>query len=146
MKPMLKFLSLLLASAVLVPGVKAQTYPERSVRLIVPWPAGGAADAVGRAVAASLTTEFGKTLYDTADSDRIIVERLCDLSKQRDVPRAQLALAWLLHKPAVTSPIFGATKPQHVDDAVAALDVKLSDEEMRMLEEPYTPHRIAGFA
>ena len=63
MKPMLKFLSLLLASAVLVPGVKAQTYPEKSVRLIVPWPAGGAADAVGRAVAASLTTEFGKTVY-----------------------------------------------------------------------------------
>ena len=94
----------------------------------------------------SRTDEFGKTLYDTADSDRSIVERLRDLSKQRGVPRAQLALAWLLHKPAVTSPIFGATKPQHVDDAVTALDVKLSDEEMRMLEEPYTPHRIAGFA
>ena len=94
----------------------------------------------------SRTDEFGKTLYDTAASDRSIVERLRDLSKQRGVPRAQLALAWLLHKPAVTSPIFGATKPQHVDDAVTALDVKLSDEEMRMLEEPYTPHRIAGFA
>jgi tripartite-type tricarboxylate transporter receptor subunit TctC len=63
MKPMLKFLSLLLAGAALVPGVKAQSYPEKSIRLIVPWPAGGAADAVGRAMAASLTTEFGKTVY-----------------------------------------------------------------------------------
>lgn len=63
MKPKLKFLSLLLASAAFVPGVQAQAYPEKSVRLIVPWPAGGAADAVGRAVAASLTTEFGRTVY-----------------------------------------------------------------------------------
>lgn len=63
MKPMLKFLAMLLAGAALVPGSKAQTYPEKSIRLIVPWPAGGAADAVGRAVAASLTAEFGKAVY-----------------------------------------------------------------------------------
>ena len=94
----------------------------------------------------SRTDEFGKTLYDTAASDRIVVERLRDLSGKRGVPRAQLALAWLLHKPAVTSPIFGATKPQHIDDAIAALDVKLSENEMHMLEEPYTPHATAGFA
>ncbi|HEX5064812.1 MAG TPA: aldo/keto reductase [Myxococcota bacterium] len=94
----------------------------------------------------SRTDEFGKTLYDTASSDRVVVERLRELSERRGVPRAQLALAWLLHKPVVTSPIFGATKPQHVEDAVAALEVKLSDEEMRELEEPYTPHRIVGFA
>jgi aryl-alcohol dehydrogenase-like predicted oxidoreductase len=93
----------------------------------------------------SRTDEFGKTLYDTASSDRVVVERLRELSERRSVPRAQLALAWLLHKPVVTSPIFGATKPQHVEDAVASLDVKLSDEEMRALEEPYTPHRISGF-
>jgi aryl-alcohol dehydrogenase-like predicted oxidoreductase len=94
----------------------------------------------------SRTDEFGKALYDTAGSDRVIVERLRELSERRGVPRAQLALAWLLHKPVVTSPIFGATKPQHVDDAVASLDVKLSDEELRALEEPYTPHRTVGFA
>jgi aryl-alcohol dehydrogenase (NADP+) len=94
----------------------------------------------------SRTDEFGKTLYDTASSDRVVVERLRELSERRGVPRAQLALAWLLHKPVVTSPIFGATTPQHVEDAVAALDVKLTNEELRALEEPYTPHRIVGFA
>jgi len=91
----------------------------------------------------SRTDEFGKNLYD--GTDQTIVERLRELSEKRGVPRAQLALAWLLHKPVVTSPIFGATKPQHIEDALASLEVELSDDEMRWLEEPYTPHRIVGF-
>ena len=91
----------------------------------------------------SRTDEFGKNLYD--GTDKLIVERLRELSEKRGVPRAQLALAWLLHKPVVTSPIFGATKPQHVEDALASLEVELSDDELRWLEEPYTPHRIVGF-
>jgi 1-deoxyxylulose-5-phosphate synthase len=91
----------------------------------------------------SRTDEFGKNLYD--GTDKRIVERLRELSEKRGVPRAQLALAWLLHKPVVTSPIFGATKPQHVEDALASLEVELSDDELRWLEEPYTPHRIVGF-
>jgi len=91
----------------------------------------------------SRTDEFGKNLYD--GTDQLIVERLRELSEKRGVPRAQLALAWLLHKPVVTSPIFGATKPQHIEDALASLEVELSDDELRWLEEPYTPHRIVGF-
>jgi aryl-alcohol dehydrogenase-like predicted oxidoreductase len=94
----------------------------------------------------SQTDEFGKTLYDTSASDRIIVDRVAKVAAERGVPRAQVALAWLLHKPVVTSPIFGATKPHHVDDAIAAADLHLSDEEITRLEEPYTPHAIAGFA
>jgi len=91
----------------------------------------------------SRADEFGKNLYD--GTDQVIVERLRELSEKRGVPRAQLALAWLLHKPVVTSPIFGATKPQHIADALASLEVELSDDELRWLEEPYTPHRIVGF-
>jgi aryl-alcohol dehydrogenase-like predicted oxidoreductase len=59
---------------------------------------------------------------------------------------AQLALAWLLGRPAITAPIIGATKPQHLDDAVAALGVKLSDDEVKDLEAPYLPHPIAGYS
>ena len=66
--------------------------------------------------------------------------------KARGVPNAQVALAWLLRQPGVTAPIVGATKMQHLDDAVAALSVKLSDDEARSLEEPYVPHAVAGFA
>jgi 1-deoxyxylulose-5-phosphate synthase len=60
------------------------------------------------------------------------------------VPPARVALAWLLHKPGITAPIIGASKPHHIDDAVAALDLKLSLEDMAALEEPYVPHRVAG--
>jgi aryl-alcohol dehydrogenase-like predicted oxidoreductase len=61
------------------------------------------------------------------------------------VPRAQVALAWLLSKPGVTAPIIGASKPAHLDDAVAALAFKLSSDEVKQLEEPYVPHAVAGF-
>jgi aryl-alcohol dehydrogenase-like predicted oxidoreductase len=91
--------------------------------------------------------DYGKTLYTrTEDSDRAVVERLAEVAKARGLPMAQLALAWLLHKPAVTSPIFGATKPQHLSDAIAALDIKLSLEELTALEAPYVPHPVAGFS
>ena len=62
----------------------------------------------------------------------------------RGLPRAQIALAWLLHKPAVTAPIVGASKPQHLEDAVAALSVTLSDDEIAALEAPYVAHAVAG--
>ncbi len=93
------------------------------------------------------TDEFGKTLYRSMiESDRKVVERVGEIATSRGIPRAQVALAWMLHKPAVTSPIVGATKPNHLDDAVAALSVKLTAEEMSRLEEPYLPHPVAGFA
>jgi aryl-alcohol dehydrogenase (NADP+) len=87
--------------------------------------------------------EFGRTLY--GEDDRVIVDRVGEIAERRGVSRAQVALAWLLAKPGVTSPIVGATKPHHLDDAVAALGVRLTREEIAALEEPYRPHPIAGF-
>jgi 1-deoxyxylulose-5-phosphate synthase len=95
----------------------------------------------------SETDEFGKTLYtSTVDSDRRIVERVAEVASQRGVPPAQVALAWLLSKPAVTAPIVGASKTAHLEDAVAAVSLKLSDEEVARLEEPYIPHPVVGFS
>jgi aryl-alcohol dehydrogenase-like predicted oxidoreductase len=68
------------------------------------------------------------------------------VAEARGVPRAQVALAWLVQNPVVTAPIVGATKPHHLDDAVAALSVALTPEEIATLEEPYVPHAIAGFS
>jgi aryl-alcohol dehydrogenase (NADP+) len=95
------------------------------------------------ASARSETDEFRQRLY--TDGDRVIVERVAAIAEQRSVPMAQVALAWLLRNPMVTSPIVGTTKPHHLDDAVAALDITLTDDEVTQLEEPYTPHRVAGF-
>jgi 1-deoxyxylulose-5-phosphate synthase len=93
------------------------------------------------------TDEFGKTLYErTADADRVIVERVAALAVKRDLPRARIALAWMLQKSFVTAPIVGASKPNHLDDAVASLGVKLTPEEIYFLEEPYVPHAVTGFA
>jgi 1-deoxyxylulose-5-phosphate synthase len=95
----------------------------------------------------SETDEFGKTLYtSTVDSDRRIVERVAEVASQRGVPRAQVALAWLLSIPAVTAPIVGASKSAHLEDAVAAVSLKLSEEEIARLEEPYIPHPVVGFS
>lgn len=92
------------------------------------------------------TDAFGTTLYDlSSESDRQIVARVGELAKTRGVPRAQVALAWLLQKKGVTAPIVGASKPQHLDDAVAALSLHLSADEIAKLEAPYVPHRIVGF-
>jgi 1-deoxyxylulose-5-phosphate synthase len=90
--------------------------------------------------------EYGKSLYDaTEEADRRVIDRVGEIAKARKVPRAQIALAWLLHKPAITAPIVGATKLQHLEDAIAALKIKLSDAEMKALEAPYVPHAIVGF-
>ncbi len=89
------------------------------------------------------TDEFGKTLY--VESDRQIVDAVASIAAARGVPRAQVALAWLLQKDEVTAPIVGASKPQHLDDAVAALSLELDEAEIAALEAPYQPHRVAGF-
>lgn len=92
------------------------------------------------------TDQFGKTLYAQTEAlDRKVVDRVGQLSERRGVPRAQIALAWLLGKPSITAPIVGATKPNHLSDAVAALSLHLSTEEMVALEEPYLPHPVLGF-
>lgn len=93
------------------------------------------------------TDEVGKTLYvGTEESDHQIVDSVAVLAERRGVPRAQVALAWLLQKAPVTAPIVGASKPHHLDDAVAALALKLETGEMDALEAPYTPHPIVGFS
>ena len=90
---------------------------------------------------------YGNTLYSrTEEADRRVVERLGAVAEKRGIPRAQAALAWLLAKPGVTSPIVGASKPHHLEDAVAALNVRLTPEEMTALEEPYVPHPVLGFS
>ena len=93
------------------------------------------------------TDKFGSGMYGkTEDSDKEVVDRLEKIAKERGVPMAQVALAWMLSKPEVTSPIVGASKPHHLDDAVAALDVKLSPDEIESLEQPYVPHPTLGFS
>jgi 1-deoxyxylulose-5-phosphate synthase len=90
------------------------------------------------------TDEFGKTLYD-APGDQEIALKVAEIAQTREVPRAQVALAWVLSKSFVTAPIVGATKIQHIDDAVAAVNLRLSSEEIAALEAPYTPHPVVGF-
>ncbi|MFG2944400.1 aldo/keto reductase [Streptomyces adustus] len=85
---------------------------------------------------------FGSTLY--LESDRAVVETVTRIAAARGVPRAQVALAWLLHQDTVTAPIVGAARPQHLQDAVAAVELELSDKEIEELQEPYTPHPVAG--
>jgi 1-deoxyxylulose-5-phosphate synthase len=89
---------------------------------------------------------FGQTLYDTSESDRIIVERVAQLADLRGVTRAQVALAWVLSNPVVSAPIIGATKAEHLTDAVAAVELTLTDEEISSLEKAYTPHPVMGFS
>ena len=89
------------------------------------------------------TDEFGKTLYHS--SDKPIVEAVAKIADERGVSRAQVALAWMLSKSVVTAPIIGASKLPHLEDAVAALALKLSDDEIAQLEAPYSPHSVAGF-
>ncbi len=87
---------------------------------------------------------FGEALY--ADADRAIVERVAEVARGHGVPRAQVALAWVLGKPVVTAPIVGATKMHHLEDAVAAVDLVLSSDDVARLEEPYRPRPVVGFA
>ena len=94
----------------------------------------------------SQTDVFGSNLYDPDSSDRTVVERVTEVAAARGVSRAQVALAWMLSKSFVTAPIIGATKPHHLNDAVAAVDLELSPEEVARLEEPYVPHAVVGFS
>lgn len=104
-------------------------------RLTRPW---------GEATNRSEMDEFGRMLY--GESDKPIVEAVIEVANERGVTPAQIALAWVLAQPGVDSPIVGATKPHHLDDAVAALHVRLDDAETELLERHYRPHAIAGFA
>jgi 1-deoxyxylulose-5-phosphate synthase len=89
--------------------------------------------------------KFGATVYNTiSDGDRKIIDEVGRIGSERGIPRAQVAMAWLLSKPGITAPIVGATKPEHLRDAVAAVDVKLTEEEVKTLEAPYVPHPVAG--
>ncbi|MFD6824479.1 aldo/keto reductase [Streptomyces sp. NPDC060085] len=90
----------------------------------------------------SRSDDFGRKLYQ--EGDREIVDAVARIAADRGVPRARVALAWLLGRNTVTAPIVGATKPSHIDDAVAALDVELTDKETEQLEQPYAPREISG--
>lgn len=93
----------------------------------------------------SETDQVQRSKYDaTAHTDQIIVERVAELAEKYGVSRAQIAMAWLLQKEPVTAPIIGATKMSHLEDAVAALSIKLTSEEISLLEEPYVPHPVVG--
>jgi aryl-alcohol dehydrogenase-like predicted oxidoreductase len=90
---------------------------------------------------------FGKSLFEhSAEADRRVAEQVARVAAERGVPMAQVAMAWLLRKPGVTAPIVGASKTSHLDDAVAALSLTLSSDEIAALEAPYVPHRVVGFA
>jgi aryl-alcohol dehydrogenase-like predicted oxidoreductase len=103
-------------------------------RLARPWSAEAPTDR-------AKTDQFGKNLYSTTvDQDKPIIDRVNEFAKKRGVAPSHIAMAWLLHKPVVTSPIVGATKPHHLDDAIAALEVKLSEEDLKSLEAGYEPH------
>ena len=91
--------------------------------------------------------QFGKSLYaHTAEADRKVIEAVAAVAAARGVPPAQVALAWVLSRPGVSAPIIGASKPQHLPDALAALQLTLSEEEIAQLEAPYVPHAVVGFS
>ncbi|MBR2813628.1 MAG: aldo/keto reductase [Reyranella sp.] len=91
------------------------------------------------------TDEYSRQLYDaTRDADERVVDRVAKTAEKLGVPPAQVALAWLLQKHGVTAPIIGASKPRHLDDGIAALDLSLSSEDIKGLEEPYVPHSVRG--
>jgi aryl-alcohol dehydrogenase-like predicted oxidoreductase len=95
----------------------------------------------------SETDEFGKRLYaTTADADRRVVEAVAKIAAKRNVSRAQVALAWLLQQDGITAPIVGATKMEHLKDAVASVSLKLNADELRVLEADYLPHPVLGFS
>ncbi|MFC3294988.1 aldo/keto reductase [Clavibacter michiganensis subsp. insidiosus] len=96
--------------------------------------------------ARSATDEFGKTLYAAQeDSDRRVAAAVAEVAEARGVPRAQVALAWVSRNPVVTAPIVGGTKASHIEDAVASLDLELTDDEVSRLEEHYVPHAVVGY-
>ena len=116
---------------------------------VIPWSPlarGRLARAWDEATERTRTDEYGKTLYNASvESDRAITEAVGRVAASRGVSRAQVATAWMLSKPYVTAPIIGATKPAHLDDALEALSLELTPEEIASLEAPYVPHPIAGY-
>ena len=109
-------------------------------RLARPW-------ASGPARSGPRPDEFGKTLYRrTEESDRAVVDRVGEIAAARGVPRRRSRWPGCSRKPVVTAPIIGATKPHHLEDAVAALSIELTAEEIAALEEPYMPHPVLGFS
>ncbi|HYI58373.1 MAG TPA: aldo/keto reductase [Microlunatus sp.] len=114
---------------------------------VIPWSPlarGVLTRAWGESTSRSETDQFGKTLYDES-TDRVIVDRVAEIATERNVSRAQVALAWVLSNPVVTAPIVGLGKLSHLSDAVAALELELTADERERLEEPYVPHPIIGF-
>lgn len=116
---------------------------------VIPWSPlarGRLTRAWDEATERSQTDAYGKTLYGQGvNADRAIVEAVADVAQARGVSRAQVALAWVLAKPIVTAPIVGASRAAHLDDAIAALELKLSADEIARLEAPYVPQRVSGF-
>jgi aryl-alcohol dehydrogenase-like predicted oxidoreductase len=117
---------------------------------VIPWSplargllAGNRTRAGERLTARANTDAFADSLY-RPEIDFAVIERLLEVASERGVPSARVALAWLLHKPGVTAPIVGATKLEHLEDALAAEELSLSDDEIARLEEPYVPHAVAG--
>jgi aryl-alcohol dehydrogenase-like predicted oxidoreductase len=117
---------------------------------VMPWSPlarGRLARAWGTETERAKTDDYGRTLYaGSEDADRRVVERVGEFATARGIPRAQIALAWVLQKAPGSSPIVGATKPHHLQDAAAALSVKLTADEIASLEAPYLPHAIVGFS
>lgn len=116
---------------------------------VIPWSPlarGVLAGNRGTGTIRSRTDTYGSHLYgkELAGADQRIIDRVAEIAQRRAIPPAQVALAWLLHKHAVTAPIIGASKPYQLEDAIAAVSVSLSQEEIAALEEPYVPHPIAG--
>jgi len=106
-------------------------------RLTRPW---------GETTARLVSDQVGKNLYDETEGiDAIIAERVANIAQERGVSRAQIALAWLLSKPVVSAPIIGASRHEHLEDAVAAVDLELTQEEIAELETAYVPHHVTGF-
>jgi aryl-alcohol dehydrogenase-like predicted oxidoreductase len=99
----------------------------------------------GKLTTRAQSDQFGDYLY-AQPTDFDVVDRLNEVAAEKGLAPARLALAWLLHKPGVTAPIVGATKTAHLEDALAAVDVELNDEEIARLEEPYVPHPVMGHA
>ncbi|MDP9867068.1 aryl-alcohol dehydrogenase-like predicted oxidoreductase [Streptosporangium brasiliense] len=114
---------------------------------LIPW-SPLARGVLARAGSEEATTRAGSderigTLYTDADNDRQILDRVAQVARERQVPPAQVALSWVLRQPGVSAPIVGATKERHVDDAVAAVDLALTDKELAFLAEPYRPRAVA---
>ena len=118
---------------------------------LIPWSplargflAGNRSRAQGGETTRGKTDEYAHSLYN--DADFVVVDRVQEMATAHGVPPARVALAWMLQKPEITAPIIGATKPHHLEDAVKAMDLKLTPEEMAKLEEPYKPHPVLGFS